>query len=153
MHTEIPVYLALAMGIAIFTYILNLILVVCYMKRAEKIPEGDPQRHNSLSGLLGTVRSSVRWGTLMSYITFALYVLMWLFGTVAQQNSIVNMLSVVACSLLGAALVCHLVCSLTLSTMKGDSQQPVFAREARKLPSRLLLLGLLELVLYLYLTY
>ncbi len=153
MHTQIPLVMAAAMGIAIVTYIIDLLLVARYMKHAAQIPASDPQRKNSLASLLGTVRSAVAWGTLMGWITFLLCLMLWLFGTTAQQTVIMNIVGIMACGLLLSALLCHLVCSTSLSSMKGDSEQPTFVRAARALPNRLLALSLIELFLYLFLTY
>lgn len=153
MHTQIPLIMAAAIGIAIVTYIIDLLLVARYMNHAAHIPASDPQRKNSLANLLGTVRSAVSWGTLMSWITFLLCLVLWFFGSTAQQTAIMDALFIIACSLLLAALLCYLICSTSLSTMKGDSEQPAFARAARALPNRLLALSLIEILLHLFLTY
>ena len=143
----------IAMGVTVLTYLLVILCIWRYMRRTAEVPPTDKKWEKSCNGLYNSLAAAVRWGTLTAVLAVAVCVLSWLFGTAALQGMAVNALMENAVILFASAVLCHLLCTPMLSTMSGSDRRDGFAKLARRLPNRLLFIGVLLLLMHMYLTF
>ncbi|MBQ7850656.1 MAG: hypothetical protein IJ343_13100 [Clostridia bacterium] len=143
----------IALGVSILTYLLIILCIWRYMRRTAEVAPTDPKWQKSCNGLRSSLAAAVRWGTLTAWLTLLICVLAWLFGSTQMQGLAVDALLENTVIMFASAVLCHLLCTPMLSTMSGSDIRDGFAKSARRLPNRLLFLGLLLMLLHMYLTF
>lgn len=143
----------IAMGVTVLTYLLVLVCIWRYMKRTAEVPPTDAKWKKSCAGLRSSLKAAVSWGTLTALLAILICVLSWVFGATALQAMAVDNLLINLAIMAVSAVLCHLFCTPMLSTMNGSDERDAFARLARRLPNRLLVLAALLLLIHMYLTF
>lgn len=140
----------LAQLIALVSYCLTLTAVICYFCFRRK--KTAAQAHSVIAdNLSGGIETAVKWGSGIPAAVLAMYAAMWFFGSVGTQQTAEEMLELLAgLWLIGGALAFSMTVFLSMA-MRGAGECALFARKARVLPRRLIIMGFLTLAVLAFL--
>lgn len=123
------------------------------IRRGGKTTADSHDTSRGAADLLSILHSSAVWVKWFLALVPVMLALAWFFSPMALQQQVTETFRVLAVLLFLAGAVCHLTGSILMAQAKGD---PIFSKltaEARPVPVRLVLVGLLCLLIFLYLSY
>lgn len=142
----------LAQLIALVSYCLMLAAVMVYFGFRRK--KTAAQAHTVIvNNLRGGIETAAGWGFGVPAAVLAMYAAMWFFGSAGTQQTAEETLELlVGFWLAGGALTFGMTVLMSIA-MQGESECALFARKARVLPLRLIVMGFLTLAALAFLRY